>query len=128
MPMENKIDSMSSFVQYILKELCGENYMSVNTRSPDHRYILGNRRWMKKWEIHFCHFKITPAHILKWKMATKIIYPFKITCFPPFLLLSLSFSPTFYPYSLPPVSLHIPTPPFSFPLSAGKKKKLNSCD
>ena len=76
MPMENKIDSMSSFVQYILKESCGENYMSVNTRSPDHRYILGNRRWMKKWEIHFCHFKITPAHILKWEMATKIIYPF----------------------------------------------------
>ena len=47
MPMENKIDSMSSFVQYILKESCGENYMSANTRSPDHRYILGNRRWMK---------------------------------------------------------------------------------
>lgn len=41
MPVENKIDSMSSIVQYILKESCGENYMSVNTRSPDHKIHSG---------------------------------------------------------------------------------------
>lgn len=41
MPVENKIESMSSIVQYILKESCGENYMSVNTRSPDHKIRSG---------------------------------------------------------------------------------------
>ena len=33
---------------------------------------------MRKWEIYFCHFKITPAHILKWEMVTNIIYPFSV--------------------------------------------------